>query len=125
MHWFRARRVATWLALFALACQLALTFGHVHLDRPGAQPDIVAAARSGDAHATAPASSLPTKPESGIGDLCAVCASIGLASTLLLPAAPALARSGSCLYISLPAPAVLEPASCGHVLFDARGPPLA
>jgi hypothetical protein len=48
-----------------------------------------------------------------------------LASTLLLPAAPALARSGSCLYISLPAPAALEPASRGHVLFDARGPPLA
>jgi hypothetical protein len=69
MHWFRAQRAATWLALFALACQLALTFGHVHLDRPGAPPDILATARSGDAHSTAPASSLPTKPESGIGDL--------------------------------------------------------
>jgi len=33
MHWFRARlRSTSFVALFALALQLALSFGHVHVD---------------------------------------------------------------------------------------------
>ena len=33
MQWFRSRvKLGSWVALFALALQLALTFGHVHLD---------------------------------------------------------------------------------------------
>jgi hypothetical protein len=126
MHWFRARRVATWLALFALACQLALTFGHVHLEWSDARSHALVAALDADAHSAVPASSPPNKPENRIGDLCAICASIGLASALLLPDAPAAAPATSCVRTSSRvSPAAPEHASCDHVLFDARGPPRA
>jgi len=90
MRWFRLHRASmAWLACFALACQLVLSFGHVHLgDASGgglwsALPDHVAAA---------PASDQPSgnRPVGLADDYCAICGNTSLASTLVIPVAPAI-----------------------------------
>jgi hypothetical protein len=88
MGWFRTRRsFGCGLALFALAVQLVLSFGHAHLDKLsfGSTNAAVAGAKS-------PASQpSPTQhPDHGGDGYCAICAVIHLASSSLLPDAPRL-----------------------------------
>src|SRR5271169_4746576 len=101
MRWFRSHRLkVASLALFALACQLVLSFGHVHLDRfAGNSSTWAIAAVAGKAAATSAGKvtsvDLPTSPRqknpSGLGDdFCAICASISLAAALVVPDAPTL-----------------------------------
>ena len=46
MPWFRAKRsLSSYVSLFALALQLALSFGHVHLDELGLGNGAIAAAQ--------------------------------------------------------------------------------
>ncbi len=87
MRWFYNRRFASWLALAALALQLAVSFGHVHLD--GVHRSYPALALSGSA---AQASQLPAPHPGNDGDddYCAICATIFLAATTFLPPAPQL-----------------------------------
>jgi hypothetical protein len=87
MSWVRRRRrFGGYLALAGLVLQLALSFGHVHLG------DINGNARSVIVWANAPASpSSPAKhPSNDADDYCAICATMHLASTSLLPDAPLL-----------------------------------
>ena len=121
MHWCRTRlRLGSYIALFALAVQLVLTFGHVHVDGVGRHSSTRIEASAG---AAAPADRGGPKVAD---DFCAVCALIHLASTLV-PAEVAalplsvvfgqLRRSELALHFALPAS---PPAS-----FAARAPPLA
>jgi hypothetical protein len=88
MRWFRTRRsFGSGLALFALALQLALSFGHVHLDKVA--PGFVTATAA-DAKTPASQPSPPQHPASDADDYCAICATIHLASTSFLPDAPQL-----------------------------------
>ena len=85
MRWFYNRRFGSWLALAALALQLVVSFGHVHLD--GVHRSYPAPALSGSG---AQASQLPA-PHPGNDaddDYCAICATIFLAATTFLPPAP-------------------------------------
>jgi hypothetical protein len=86
MQWFRANlKVGARLGLFALTLQIVLSFGHVHL--------------GGLRHSTGRLSvagthSVPPDPQqqpiSDADEYCAICASIHLAATSLLPQAPQL-----------------------------------
>src|SRR5207248_2232335 len=124
MSWLRSRvKQVSCIALFAMALQLALSFGHIHVDHLSAalgqtsvQP-ANAGAKLADASA---ADELPA----GAGDECAVCALIALANSLILP-----------LPAPLPVPthyamARRAPALVSHVAqitlrpFQARAPPL-
>jgi hypothetical protein len=121
MRWVRARLgVASRLALFALAVQIALSFGHVH-------PGDLRHVNGGLAAAGTPsAPSAPTQqPASDADDYCAICATIHLAATLLVPQAP-----------QLPVPFAARPAehvnytaatafSGRRAPFQSRAPPLA
>jgi hypothetical protein len=81
------RRFGSWLALAALALQLVVSFGHVHLD--GVHRTYPAQAVSGSG---AQASQLPA-PQPGNDaddDYCAICATIFLAANSFLPPAPLL-----------------------------------
>jgi hypothetical protein len=125
MGWFRSNtgRVA-WLAFFALACQLVLSFGHRHLGNPNAGAAWAVLADAGKPTEQAPPA-IPPSPVGVADEYCAVCASITLASLLLLPVVLALLAPISFLS-RLPNPeAETRPASIAHFLFDARGPPAA
>jgi hypothetical protein len=130
MRWFRSQRLAvTLVALFALTSQFAHTFGHVHLERfaNGAltawgKAAIPTAAKLADEQPPAQDRHGPIRLVDGF---CAICASISLAGTALIPASPAVvARETSGIELRWTyAPAAA--ASAGHFHFDARGPPSA
>ena len=81
MSWFRARsRWGAYLALLALAFQLAISFGHVHLDHialTSADATAIASAPSSDDPPSIPAS------QDVADDLCPICALIHLAGALV------------------------------------------
>jgi hypothetical protein len=129
MGWFRSRsKWGSCLALFALALQLVLSFGHVHFDHEDAPSSGHAALRGVHASAATTAADdhagkeTPALPD----DCCPICTLIHLAGALVPTAAPALPR-----------PAVFERAGFAAALeFDlarsryfsplgARAPPLA
>src|SRR5215475_8898335 len=84
MRWFRSHvRSGAWFALVAMALQLALTFGHLHLRIASATSAQLAA----KATITAPdGSSLPAKPRLA-HEHCAVCTLIQMAGVAALVAA--------------------------------------
>ena len=135
MSWFRANRcVAAWLALFALACQLAFSFGHVHLGKfgvsgLGAGKFSIALAAQGTAPAADSAAGTPPSPQRDPGrpgdDFCAVCANISLAGALILPVLLLILAPGLFTYVLRWSLAASAPALYGHQSFTARGPPHA
>jgi hypothetical protein len=70
------------LALFAMAMQIGLSFGHFHHDR--------AFAAKAAASAQASLSSDQQGSDTDGADLCSICATIALANTLIDSTAPAL-----------------------------------
>jgi|SRR5712671_4142926 len=125
MRWFRSNRGGVaWLASFALACQLLLSFGHVHVGKFSGGSAAWAAAETGkDAAADVPPASPQKNPLAG--DFCAICVNISLANTLVLPILAiilALRLFTEILPWSL---AASEPAPFDHLPFSARGPPHA
>ncbi len=88
MHWVRTNRGwGAWLALAAMALQIVLSFGHVHVENLRTDPDstitVAAQAPSSD---QGPAG----HPANDADDYCALCAAIHLASSSFLPDAPIL-----------------------------------
>jgi hypothetical protein len=126
MSWFRSNRGAVvWLAFFALACQLVLSFGHVHLGRISGGSASWAAADRGGISPVVPPSSRQNSPPNIPDDFCAICGNIGLANALVVPESPFVVAPVSFIHV-LPWPlAAGEPASFDHFLFNARGPPQA
>jgi hypothetical protein len=123
MGWLRRSKWGACLALFALAMQLVLSFGHVHVGASSGYASGLEVAASSDTHK--PAGNhhhhLPATPDEN----CALCALIHLASTLLPAAAP-----------DLPLPAVfgrlphhivvqLDLSAASSAYFRARAPPFA
>ena len=85
MRWIRCNgRFGSALALAALALQLVLSFGHVHLDAVSRSPVVGAVAGAPRAP------SLPDQ-QGGGDDYCAICATIQLAANAFVPQAPQLA----------------------------------
>jgi hypothetical protein len=126
MRWFRSNiRAGSRIALFALAVQLVLSFGHVHLLKSTASglPLIGTSQSQPLAPPDAPAVPSKQKPSGLAHDFCAICSLIHLAGTLMPAGSPALllpqvlART----WPQTSAEAGL-PAS-RHVLFQGRAPP--
>jgi hypothetical protein len=126
MAWLRSHRgVVAWLAFFALACQLIVSFGHIHAGRFGSGSTPWAAAQTGDASADVPPSPPQKNPIGLAGDFCAICASINLAGTLILPVLAIILAPRLFTEILPWSLAAGEPASFDHRPFSARGPPQA
>ncbi len=88
MRWvLHNRRFGSCLALAALALQIAVSFGHVHLDGLHRTHSALSVASS-----AAQASQLPAQHPGNDGDddYCAICATIYLAANSFLPPAPQL-----------------------------------
>jgi hypothetical protein len=122
MRWVRRHeRVGGWVALFALALQLTLSFGHLHLDKTALSPASVASVLPSQA-ASGDAPSDPDQRSAG-HDFCAICATISLASTLLLPEPSGLMLPTADAHRWLREFEIARPSSGPHLSFRARGPP--
>jgi hypothetical protein len=82
MRWFRSHLgFGSRLALFALAVQLVLSFGHVHLDKSlGSSAPVRVAVQAASHHGgPSPAGHVDAD------DYCAICATVSLVATSVLP----------------------------------------
>jgi Protein of unknown function (DUF2946) len=130
MHWFRSRsRLGSWLALFALAFQLAVSFGHVHVDAKGVDAKglghaaVLADHASTGADSASPAESDET-PALADG-YCAVCALIHLAGAVVATQAPDLPVPVLFGATQADPPAQFGLTARSHAQFAARAPPIA
>ena len=123
MRWFRLNtRPTTWLALFALALQFALAFGHLHASEwrrvsADSKHAVITSLKLGSSDAPAG----PTQQDTD--GFCAICASMRLVGSLVLPLPPAQALPPAIDRVWLP-PALASIAStAGRSSFQARAPP--
>ena len=122
MAWFRARaRWGAYLALLALAFQLAISFGHVHLDRTAltsADATAIASAPSSDEDTP----SNRADREDAADDLCPICALIGALVPAQIPPLPLpnIFRS-----LRQEAAARFDLTAAPSARFRARAPPFA
>jgi hypothetical protein len=121
MRWFRSNiRCGARLALLAFGFQLALTFGHVHLDGValGKRAPAVVALHAGLS------SSDPSHKTQGSSDFdCPICALIQLASTSAPSVAPVLPVPTVFAIVAPTRFAQLQWAASPDFSFQARAPP--
>ena len=120
-------RLGSWVALFALAIQLALSFGHVHLgggDPRSWGPLVLRwATEPPPALPDAPAVPASHKPAGLADDFCLICSAMQLAYTMAtLPSVPLPAAVSQIL---LDPRGDFEIAASPHRPFRARAPPYA
>jgi hypothetical protein len=127
MGWFRSNGGSVaWLAFFALACHLFLSFGHIHLGQFNGGSAARAATDDAGGISTDVSPTSPQNTPTGLaGDFCAICANLSLANTLVLPILAIILTPSLFTEATQWSLAASEPASLDHVLFDARGPPHA
>ena len=126
MGWVRSNiRLGSWCALFALAIQFALSFGHVHrAEFPwGSASANRSAIGTGAALPGSDAFSTPAKPIGLASDYCAICAVMVLASSARPTAAPVLPMPAVVPRERFEKNAEIIPAALPHLLFQARAPP--
>jgi hypothetical protein len=118
------KRHGALLALAALALQIVLSFGHVHLDgiRPVAAHNAIVAPHKA---ALADASRQTPAQNPGDDDYCAICASIYLASTTFISDAPSLPVPRGFERIVHPYANVRDAVEPRRVGFRSRAPPVA
>jgi hypothetical protein len=127
MRWFRSRkRAGSYLALFALAFQLAISFGHVHLDRiapPSVGASALAAAQTPAADLNTPSN--PSGREDLADDCCPICTLIHLAGALVPAEMPSLPLPAVVGRLRLELAAEFDLTASHAALFRARAPPIA
>ena len=154
MAWFRTNRgIAAWLAFFALACQLSLSFGHVHVGNSVANNWVVNnwVIGNSDAGSTtkldaigvdatevgvtnvdvtnvdvtngAAVPAAPRDPVGTAGDLCAICSNISLVGALILPILALVLAPASITRVLRWPVVAATSTSLYHRSFRARGPP--
>ncbi len=125
MRWFRSRiRLGSRLALFAFAIQIAVSFGHVHVDGLASHSSTLALAGLAPESAAA-LTGTRDQIQGGLADFaCPICALIQLVSTSAPSAAPALPLPAIFGPFRLEAPAELALTGSPHFSFRARAPPV-
>jgi Protein of unknown function (DUF2946) len=125
MSWFRSTLAScAWIVLFALAMQMAVSFGHLHRDDLGLRP-LNDAGRSPTADATAnPAGDADPHHHTAPNDHCPICASTALLGTGTPPVAPLLVVPLSVVRFSPAEKPISELRPQLTLSFQARGPPV-
>jgi hypothetical protein len=127
MRWFRSRsRWGAYLALFALAFQLAVSFAHVHLERIA--PASAGASALAGVQPSAKDLNAPSNPagrEDLADDHCPICTLIHLAGALVPAEMPSLPPPGVFGRLRLEAAADFDLTASHAALFRARAPPIA
>jgi Protein of unknown function (DUF2946) len=121
MRWFRSNiYFGSRLALFAMALQFALTFGHIH--QHGFLPSTAKSTVADQAGQ--PASNSPLHKSNGSADFnCPICALIRLASTSTPSVAPQLPVPVTFVVVRQAAGDEAALLASPRGLFQARGPP--
>ena len=123
MRWARTRqRCGSWLALAAMALQLVLSFGHIHLEKFASGPAIASMAAS---KAPSPQQNPIQHPANEADYYCAICATIHLASSSFLPGAPLLPVPFAFRTIAHFSNFTFIFVSPQRAAFQSRAPPLA
>jgi hypothetical protein len=138
MKWFRRHiKTGSRLALFALAVQFALSFGHFHFDAAQAAPrmqialsDVDRALVEGFAAAQASYEASQQQPASQDTDqqpidACAICAVISLAGNVLLSTPPLLLLPQAVELLYLVTDAEFAHLGSGRLPFQSRAPPVS
>lgn len=116
MNWVRSKaRTLSLLALFALAVQLSLSFGHVHASDFSSLGDKTALAST-------PSSDTHHDQHNG-NDVCAICATIAMANALVDAAPPVLPLPVTVHAEPLLVAAVFDTAQPRQLSFRSRAPP--
>jgi len=128
MCWFRSRsKLGAYLALFALAFQLAVSFGHVHLNRHiapiSALATTLASAQPPSDEVNTPYS--PTGRGDLADDLCPICTLLHLAGALVPAQIPSLPLPNIFGALRQEAAARFDLTAAPGARFRARAPPLA
>jgi hypothetical protein len=129
MRWFRSRkRSGSYLALFALAFQLAVSFGHVHLEQftpasAGTGASALAGAQPSADDVTAPSN--PAGREHPADDCCPICTLIHLAGALVPAEMPSLPLPSVFGRLRLELAVEFDLTAPHAALFRARAPPIA
>ncbi len=135
MKWFRSNiRHGSRTALFALAVQFVLSFGHFHglaaQAAPAIQSDLSYVNGVAVQDAVSPAAQ-PQQPASNHdsdqqpGDICAICAVIALANTVLFATPPLLLLPQAVEFLYLTTDAEFVHLGGVRVAFQPRAPPLS
>jgi hypothetical protein len=124
MKWFRSNiRHGSRIALFALAIQFALSFGHFHA--------LAAPAATGSGAALSAAESapqpLPSNPDSDQhpNDACAICAVMAMVNTVLFATPPLLLLPQAAEFLYLTTDAGFNHLNAVRVAFQPRAPPIS
>jgi Protein of unknown function (DUF2946) len=139
MNWFRNNiKTGSRLALFALAIQFALSFGHFHGIAAQAAPAIQAVPSQADlaridalaapnASTEAAQKQLPSTPDSDQqpADACAICAVIALAGNVLFATPPALPLPQAVEFRYRTTDAGFIHLASVHPAFQSRAPPIS
>jgi hypothetical protein len=126
MHWLRTRiHFGAWSALFALALQAAVSFGHIHADDLGlpAEHDRMQSASVVTTHASPHQTDHDHSPAPD--DYCPICASMALVATAIASLPPTLTLPIAVDYFW---PSLVSAPGVGLRLtlsFQARAPPAA
>ena len=126
MNWLRSRsRSGAYLALFALAFQLAVSFAHVHLERiapASAGASALASVQPSAEDLNAPSG--PAGRERLADDRCPICTLIHLAGALVPAEMPSLPLPTVFGRLRLELAAEFDLAASQGALFRARAPPI-
>jgi Protein of unknown function (DUF2946) len=140
MNWFRSNiKRGSWAALFALAIQFGLSFGHFHGIAAQAAPAIQSGPTQTESSTTdrlaapdvAVSGSARQQPASSHdsdhqpGDVCAICAVIALANAVLFATPPLLLLPQAIEPIYLIADAESVHLNAVRVAFQPRAPPVS
>jgi hypothetical protein len=122
MPWFRRNvRFGSWCALVALAVQLVLSFGHLHIVASGVAATALTSAERPNGTPEGPPT--PSK-HSRVADYCTICASIHLTGLLDTEPFSVLAPHPSGA-VRLTVGVEATPRAHSGLPFSARAPPLA
>jgi hypothetical protein len=126
MRWLRSRlRSCTQLALFALAVQIVLSFGHIHPDDLGLSPLPVSDGIQVTSVMTrVPAGSADQDHHPASNDYCLICVSVGLVATALPSLPPVLVEPVSARRERPSETSVQRPSIQIWRSFQARAPPV-
>ncbi len=122
MRWFRDNvRHGSWLALVAIAINVALSFGHVHVAGRVSDRGLIAAVLGASDHGKAPGHSDGPQGD----DLCPICLVLSAIATAMASAPPAIPLQLTATVVDRTIPPVRRVVALPRAAFQSRGPPVS